>query len=82
MIKTLKRATIICLLSTQIGLANTKICEIKYGENGLEKNKVVNAFTRILNNQNTQKCHQIGFEFNEFGEELPNKPIYACCSPE
>lgn len=69
------------MLIPGICLADTQICEIKYGEKNLDQNKAINSFTRLLNNQNIEKCHQIGIEFNEFGEELSDKPIYACCSP-
>ncbi len=59
--------------------AEIKICEIKYNEKNLDNKNKANSLSRILQNQEKKECHLIGREFDRFGEEIPDKPIYACC---
>ena len=60
-------------------IAETQICEIRYGEKDLDKEKRANPISRLLNNESQKKCHKIGMEYDNFGQEIPEKPIYACC---
>ncbi len=62
-------------------LANVQICQIKYGAKEVHQKKAIDQFMARLNN-NQVICHQIGTEFNKFGEAEKNKPIFACCKPD
>ena len=57
-----------------VALGQGQICEIKYGETGLEKRNM--TFPVLLLKT---RCHRIGVEFDQFGDAVPEKPIFACC---
>ncbi len=69
------------LILQSIANAEEKICEIKYGEQSLNQQSKINIISRSINNQKIEACHVIGFEYDRFGNEKKDSPIYACCIP-
>ena len=67
------------IASHGIALAEVKICEIKYNQQGLAKRKEKKKIENLLNNKKEEECHLIGNEYDKHGNEIPEKPIYACC---
>ncbi len=57
-----------------IASGKEKICQIKYGEKDLDKKYMTFPFLLFQT-----RCNQIGVEFDEFGDAMPEKPIFACC---
>ena len=41
-------------------LAQVKVCDIKYGEKGLDKVNNLQKVKRVFNNKNYESCHQRG----------------------
>ncbi len=65
----------IALITSQaMALGQEMLCQIKYGEKDLDKKYMTFPFLLLKT-----RCHQIGVEFNELGDSMPEKPIYACC---
>ena len=54
-----------------------QVCEIKYNKQNLEKTNTNFPFALLKT-----RCWKIGIEFDEFGDAIPDKPIFACCKPE
>ena len=68
------------LVSPLIVFAEPQICDIKYGHIDLTSPQSISLNVgRLINNR--PPCSQIGTEFNELGEKLVDKPIFACCRP-
>ena len=60
-------------------LSYPRICKIKYGENGIDrqtKNENRDARGIILNDF---ECNQIGVEHDINKKPNPDLPIYSCC---
>ena len=60
-------------------LAEVKVCDIKYNQKELEEKRKNKSISNLFNNKKGEKCHFIGNEYDRHGNELPEKPIYACC---
>ena len=67
----------ILLTSNQELIAQVQICELIYGEQGLERNDLRNESS--FKNPWRRKCHKIGLEHDLSRKPLEKKPIYACC---
>ena len=67
---------VLALIAHAPVLAEGQICEIKYGKKNLEKTNTGFPFVLLKT-----RCWQIGVEFNDVGDAITDKPIYACCKP-
>jgi len=68
------------LIAPSSTFAAIQTCEIKYGEKDLDikKPKPKPKFAEMINT-NRIFCQKIGYEYNNLGNILNDKPIYACC---